>query len=76
MVGVEDVYANDSAPTVLEGDDHANTLVTSRGADQIYGWGGDDVLDGQAGDNTNDGGPGHDICLNPDGEAGAASCEK
>jgi Ca2+-binding RTX toxin-like protein len=74
-VGVEDVYANDSAPTVLEGDSHDNTLVSSRGADHIYGWGGNDVLDGQAGDNTNDGGLGHDICLNPDGEAGAASCE-
>ena len=57
VVGVEDVYANDSAPTVLEGD-VMPTRWSVHGARKIYGFGGDDVLDGRVGNNTNDEGQG------------------
>jgi Ca2+-binding RTX toxin-like protein len=72
LFGIENVYANvahlererrGGGDPVIIGDDSNNILIGSRGADHIYGRGGDDFIDGFCGEDlTLDGGHGdHDV---------------
>ena len=77
--GIEDVEGSRFAD-VIKGNGLPNRIVGREGNDDLFGAGGDDVLDGDAyfvdfGNNHINGGQGTDECLNPTPSEGAINCE-